>query len=63
MFFESKAFTPSFKAFLGDETMIEKSIKRIAEAVVQLYKSSFEKFQVEYWFNQEDHEEKVLFRS
>lgn len=59
VFFESKAFTPSFKAFLGDETMIEKSIKRIAEAVVQLYKSSFEKFQVEYWFNQEDHEEKV----
>lgn len=57
VFFESKAFTPSFKAFLGDETSIEESIKRIAEAVAQLYRNVFEKFQVEYWFNQDNHEE------
>lgn len=57
VFFESKAFTPSFKAFLGDETVIDESIKRIAEAVVQLYRNVFEKFQAEYWFNQNNHEE------
>lgn len=58
-FFEVKAFTPGYKVFLGDDDKIKEAIDRVAEAIKQLYTSAFEKFQVEYWFNQDNHEENV----
>lgn len=59
VFFECKAFTPSMQVLLGNEQKIRESIERLAKAVVQIYKNLFVKFQNNYWFDQQHHEDSV----
>ena len=59
IFFECKAFTPSMQVILGNEQKIKESIERLAKAIVQLYKNLFLKFQKDYWFDQQHHEDRV----
>ena len=59
IFFECKAFTPSMQVLLGNVQKIQESIERLSKAIVQLYNNLFIKFQNDYWFNQQQHENNV----